>query len=190
MCLTPGRPWVTRLLNTHARLMQGSDDQKAAGRTVLVDCLEAVRIVAVLIAPITPSLSQRILAQLSLDASAPLAVEQAHWGGEPSDPVLGPNLMRSSPHAHLAQLCLQLLSGWCSCGAAVAAVSTPSGLASEVQAVSCRAAQGPPDKQACTGVHQARGRLCHQQASMPSAHKLRWTRALWGAGELGQPRVT
>ena len=69
---------------TDALPLQGNDDQKAAGRTVLVDCLEAVRIVAVLIAPVTPGLAQRIFAQLGLDASSPVTVQQAQWGGGPS----------------------------------------------------------------------------------------------------------
>ena len=65
--------------------LQGTEEEKAGGRQVLADCLEAVRIVAVLLAPITPSLSARIYAQLGLDEASHrgLCLDHAHWGGEP-----------------------------------------------------------------------------------------------------------
>lgn len=45
---------------------KGDEEAKAAAGTALVAVLEAVRVVAVLLAPITPSLSRRIYAQLGL----------------------------------------------------------------------------------------------------------------------------
>ena len=47
--------------------LQGDDAQKAAAAEALLAVLEAVRIVAVLLAPITPRLSQRILEQLGVN---------------------------------------------------------------------------------------------------------------------------
>jgi len=44
---------------------QGSDAEKEAASVTLVAVLEAVRIVAVLLVPITPALSRRIMAQLA-----------------------------------------------------------------------------------------------------------------------------
>jgi methionyl-tRNA synthetase len=43
---------------------QGSDEEKAEAAAVLVAVLEAMRLVAVGLSPITPGLSARILAQL------------------------------------------------------------------------------------------------------------------------------
>ena len=48
----------------NAALPQGTDEQKAAAAAVLVSVLEAVRIVAVLLSPVTPALSRRIFQQL------------------------------------------------------------------------------------------------------------------------------
>lgn len=45
---------------------QGSDEEKAEALGVLVAVLEALRIVAVGLAPVTPALSARIMAQLGL----------------------------------------------------------------------------------------------------------------------------
>lgn len=44
--------------------LQGSDGEKAFAGQVLVSVLEAVRIVAVLLSPVTPCLSERIYLQL------------------------------------------------------------------------------------------------------------------------------
>ena len=45
--------------------MQGSEEERRAAEGTLVAVLEATRIVAVLLAPITPALSRRIMAQLA-----------------------------------------------------------------------------------------------------------------------------
>ncbi len=45
--------------------MQGSEEEQRAAEGTLVAVLEATRIVAVLLAPITPALSRRIMAQLA-----------------------------------------------------------------------------------------------------------------------------
>ena len=50
-------------------LKKGSDEEKAAAGVTLVAALEGTRIVAVLLAPVVPALSQRILAQLGLSVS-------------------------------------------------------------------------------------------------------------------------
>lgn len=47
-------------------LKKGSDDERRAAMVTLVAVLEGARIAAVLLAPVTPSLSDRILAQLGL----------------------------------------------------------------------------------------------------------------------------
>jgi len=59
---------------------QGNDQQKADAAAALVAVLEAVRIVAVLLAPVTPALSARVLAQLGL-APGEAKWENAAWGG-------------------------------------------------------------------------------------------------------------
>ena len=48
---------------------QGTGEEKAEAAKVLVAVLEAVRIVAVLLWPVTPQLSARILAQLGLSTA-------------------------------------------------------------------------------------------------------------------------
>ncbi len=60
-------------------LFKKGDPQKALA--VLANVLEAVRISAVLLSPITPSLSQRILSQLGCDLNMPLRWEDTAWGG-------------------------------------------------------------------------------------------------------------
>ena len=64
--------------------LQGSEEQKALGRQVLGDVLECMRIVAVLLAPITPQLSQRMYSQLGFSAAdfQALSLADARWGGE------------------------------------------------------------------------------------------------------------
>jgi len=55
----------------------------AKAHAVLVECVEAIRIVAVLLSPVTPSLSRRIYAQLGYapEAFETLTWEDAKWGG-------------------------------------------------------------------------------------------------------------
>ena len=64
---------------------QGTDEQKAQGRTVLVEVLEALRIVAVLLSPVTPTLSKAIYQQLGFmeGKSEKLTLEDTQWGGQP-----------------------------------------------------------------------------------------------------------
>lgn len=61
---------------------KGSEEDKAAAAAALVAVLEAVRVVAVLLSPVTPSLSARIYAQLGLpeEAFAALRWSDAEWG--------------------------------------------------------------------------------------------------------------
>lgn len=61
---------------------KGSADDKAAAGAALVAVLEAVRVVAVLLAPVTPALSRRIYAQLGMGEEAFDAMrwEDAAWG--------------------------------------------------------------------------------------------------------------
>jgi Anticodon binding domain of methionyl tRNA ligase len=54
-------PWST--------IKKGSDEEKAAAAATLVTALEAARVTAVLLAPVTPDLSCRLLRQLGLEAS-------------------------------------------------------------------------------------------------------------------------
>ena len=65
---------------------KGSDEDKAAAGAVLAAVLEAVRIVAVLLAPATPALSARIYAQLGFtpEQHAALSWEHTAWGGLPA----------------------------------------------------------------------------------------------------------
>ena len=62
-----------------------SDDpaEARAAREVLVECLETIRICAVLLLPVTPALGRRILLQLGLSEEAADAVTwaDAAWGG-------------------------------------------------------------------------------------------------------------
>ena len=63
---------------------------------MLADCLEAVRIVAVLLVPITPGLSARIYAQLGFDEASrrDLCLDHAHWGGESPIAVSTPRVQQ------------------------------------------------------------------------------------------------
>ncbi len=63
---------------------QGTDEQKTEAAAVLAAVLEAVRIVAVLLSPVTPSLSRRIYRQLGFegqDAVIEAGWAAAEWGG-------------------------------------------------------------------------------------------------------------
>ncbi|PNH09943.1 Methionine--tRNA ligase [Tetrabaena socialis] len=66
-----------------AKLKKGTDEEKAAAAAVLVAVLEAVRVVAVGLAPLTPSLSRRIYAQLGFTDAQFEALTWADvaWGG-------------------------------------------------------------------------------------------------------------
>ena len=67
-----------------ACFQQGSDEEKAVGRSILVEVLEAVRIVAVLLSPVTPKLSEDIYLQLGFthEDFVGLRLEDCEWGGE------------------------------------------------------------------------------------------------------------
>ena len=62
---------------------QGDAVQKEAAQWVLCDVLEALRVVAVLLSPVTPNLSRNILLQLGLSEAAveQLRFGDAAWGG-------------------------------------------------------------------------------------------------------------
>ena len=64
--------------------VQGDAAQKERGRQVLVEVLEAVRIVAVLLSPVTPTLSKAAYSQLGFQASdfEGLRISDAQWGGQ------------------------------------------------------------------------------------------------------------
>lgn len=65
--------------------MQGDDAQKEAAAAALVAVLEAVRIVSVVMCPVTPGLSSRIYAGLGMTAEdyEGLRWSNAQWGGLP-----------------------------------------------------------------------------------------------------------
>ncbi|KXZ49919.1 hypothetical protein GPECTOR_19g370 [Gonium pectorale] len=69
------QPWT--------KLKKGTDDEKAEAAAVLVAVLEAVRVVAVGLAPLTPQLSRRIYAQLGYSDQQfeALTWADASWGG-------------------------------------------------------------------------------------------------------------
>ena len=69
-------PWTS--------LKKGNEEQKAQGRLVLTEVLEAIRIVAVLLNPVTPTLSCAVYRQLGFSdqKSASLELRDAEWGGE------------------------------------------------------------------------------------------------------------
>ncbi|GLI58657.1 hypothetical protein VaNZ11_000399 [Volvox africanus] len=69
------QPWT--------KLKKGTDEEKAEAAAVLVAVLEAVRIVAVGLAPLTPGLSRRILSQLgySTEQVQTLTWADTAWGG-------------------------------------------------------------------------------------------------------------
>ena len=64
---------------------QGNDEEKAVGRSILVEVLEALRIAAVMLSPVTPTLSEAIYLQLgySADQYRGLKLEDSKWGGKP-----------------------------------------------------------------------------------------------------------
>lgn len=64
-------PWIA--------LKKGTDEEKEAAQAVLVAVLETARIVAVLLSPLIPALSQRILTQLGLP-SHELDWSETEWG--------------------------------------------------------------------------------------------------------------
>lgn len=61
---------------------KGTDEDKAAAAAALAAVLEAVRVVAVLLAPVTPALSARIYAQLGYtpEQHAALSWADTEWG--------------------------------------------------------------------------------------------------------------
>ena len=59
--------------------VQGDNAQKAVAADALLAVLEAVRILAVLLAPITPRLSQRIMEQLGVDYQT-VSWHDVAWG--------------------------------------------------------------------------------------------------------------
>ena len=63
--------------------LQGTDAQNAEGRAILTEVLEAIRIVAVLLSPVTPTLSRAVYTQLgfSEERSQKRRLEDANWGG-------------------------------------------------------------------------------------------------------------
>lgn len=70
--------------------MQGVEAEKEAAAAALVAVLEAVRIVAVIMCPVTPALSSRIYAGLGMTAEQydGLRWEDAQWGGLPDMQVM------------------------------------------------------------------------------------------------------
>ena len=64
--------------------LQGNDEEKAIGRSILVEVLEALRIAAVMLSPVTPTLSEAIYLQLgySTDQFQGLKLEDSKWGGK------------------------------------------------------------------------------------------------------------
>jgi methionyl-tRNA synthetase len=66
--------------------LQGNDEERTRAEEVLVAVMEAVRIVAVMLSPITPALSSRIYAQLGFSEEQFAAVrwEDAQWGCIPT----------------------------------------------------------------------------------------------------------
>ena len=76
---------------SHQTPSQGSDEDKAAAVQHLVSVLEAVRVVAVMLAPVTPALSAAIHAQLGYDeheAQTLLWSRDVQWGGLPQGRAL------------------------------------------------------------------------------------------------------
>ena len=66
------------------RPLQGSEEQKREAALVLLAVLETVRIVAVMLSPITPALAQRVYLQLGFSEAeaGSLRWEHAQWGGK------------------------------------------------------------------------------------------------------------
>jgi methionyl-tRNA synthetase len=73
-------------------MLQGSNEEKRAAQRDLVAVLEAVRVIAVLLAPVTPGLSRSIYAALGCapeDFKA-LSWGDARWGGLPAGQATPP----------------------------------------------------------------------------------------------------
>ena len=70
--------------------VQGSAEEKQQAALELLEVLEAVRVVAVFLSPITPALSRLIYQQLGYTDADFQAVSWAdtQWGGEPTTCVL------------------------------------------------------------------------------------------------------
>ena len=58
---------------------ESSADREKAEQ-VLVSILEALRVVAIVLSPVTPELSQKIYAQLGCEGFDAVRWEDAHWG--------------------------------------------------------------------------------------------------------------
>lgn len=95
--------------------VQGTDEQKAQGRKVLTEVLEAIRIVAVLLSPVTPTIARSIYLQLGFpeEKAASLHVKDAQWGGTPAKPAINLPPIKS---LHCPQCCAEgqpeLVSSW------------------------------------------------------------------------------
>ena len=96
--------------------LQGSADEKEQAALELLEVLEAVRVVAVLLSPITPALSRIIYQQLGYTDADFQAVSWAdtQWGGESSKLVCSELLLMlcwSSCHVCQAESCFAAVSG-------------------------------------------------------------------------------
>ncbi len=74
------------------RAVQGTDEEKQAAELALVAVLEAVRIVAVLLAPVTPQLSGKIYGALGYGPEVYRALSwgDASWGKLPQGQATPP----------------------------------------------------------------------------------------------------
>lgn len=65
-------------------MVQGSAEQKEQAGMVLLEVLEAARMVAVMLSPIVPALARLIYLQLGFTDQQfeALTWQDAHWGGE------------------------------------------------------------------------------------------------------------
>ena len=72
-------------MNELSAFAQGTDEEKQRAAEALVAVMEAVRVVAVMLLPVTPSLSKRIYSQLGFsdEAFESLTWEDTKWGGIP-----------------------------------------------------------------------------------------------------------
>ena len=72
--------------------MQGSEEEKQAAEADLVAVLEAARVIAVMLSPVTPSLSRKIYSALGYGPEAfdVLSWGDACWGGLPAGQVTPP----------------------------------------------------------------------------------------------------
>ena len=96
--------------------MQGSAEEKKQAALELLEVLEAVRVVAVLLSPITPALSRVIYQQLGYTDAHFQAVSWAdtQWGGESSKLVCSELLLMlcwSSCHDCQAESYFAAVSG-------------------------------------------------------------------------------